>query len=224
MRGLRDGTTVALVRDIRRSFVLNKSALFVVALVLVALSGRCDAQAQTVTRKSEVGFHYTSIKLSAFDSREDGGGVRLAYNINDYLAVEAEGNIFEFSIGDHPTDDVLAAQGLLGVKAGLRNRRVGVFAKVRPGVTNFPTLRVNRRFCSILLPCEGGSRSGNRFALDAGAVVELYPTERIIVRLDIGDTMIRFRDDSFSGSTTRVRIKDGFSHNFQLGVGIGFRF
>ena len=199
-----------------------KKALSVFALVLAF--GRCELQAQTADPKLEVGVHYTAIDLDVFDSRESGGGVRLSYNINKYLAVEAEGNIFDFRIGDHPTDDFLAVQGLLGVKAGLRKRHLGVFAKVRPGVANFPMLKVHERFCSGLQPCEGSGRSGSRFALDTGAVVELYPTKKIIVRLDIGDTMIRFRDDSFFRSSALVRINDGFSHNFQWGVGVGFRF
>ena len=206
-----------------RNIVSIKKALSIVAFVLVF--GRCALQAQTVQPKVEVGVHYTAINLTPLDSRrESGGGVRLSYNINDYLAVEAEGNLFEFAIGDHPTDDVLAAQGLVGVKAGLRNRRIGVFTKVRPGVANFPQLKVNRRFCSLILPCEGAGRSGNRFTVDTGAVVELYPTEKIIVRFDIGDTMIRFKDDSLFRSSGLVRINDGFSHNFQWGVGVGFRF
>ena len=208
----------------RRNLLVSKKLLTLVAFALVMGFGQCVAQAQTADRKVEMGVHYTSVGLSSYNSREAGGGVRLSYNINDNIAIEAEGNLFEFSIGDHPTDDVLAAQGLLGAKAGFRNKLVGVFAKLRPGVVNFPTLRVNRRFCNVLLPCEGSSRSGNRFAVDTGAVVELYPTEKIIVRLDIGDTMIRFRDDSFFRSTTRERIKDGFSHNLQFGVGVGFRF
>ena len=205
--------------------MLLKNALSVTGLLFVFVLGRCDAQAQTIERKLEVGLHYSSIKLSAFDSREAGGGVRLTYNINDYLAVEAEGNLFEFAIGDGPpTDEVLGAQGLLGAKAGLRNRRIGVFAKLRPGVSNFPKLRIPRHLCILSVPCDGSGRSGNRFSVDTGAVVELYPTEKIIVRFDISDTMIRFRDDSFFKSTSRVSVNDGFSHNLQLGVGVGFRF
>jgi hypothetical protein len=200
-----------------------KTVFSVVAFVFVF--GTYELQAQTLEQKVEVGLHYASINLTPLDSRrESGGGVRLSYNINDYLAVEAEGNIFEFAIGDHPTDDVLAVQGLIGVKAGLRNRRFGVFAKVRPGVANFPMLKVNRRFCSLILPCEGSGRSGSRFALDTGAVLEFYPTKKIILRFDVGDTMIRFKDDSLFRSSGLVRINDGFSHNFQWGVGVGFRF
>ena len=205
--------------------MLLKSALSVTGFVIVLALVRCEAQAQTSERKLEVGLHYSSIKLSAFDSREAGGGVRLSYNINEYLAVEAEGNLFEFSIGDGPpTDEVLAAQGFLGVKAGVRNRRVGVFAKARPGVSNFPKLRIHRHLCVISVPCDGSGRSGNRFTFDTGAVVEIYPTEKIIVRFDIGDTMIRFRNDFFFKSSTINLVKDGVSHNLQLGVGVGFRF
>jgi len=224
MRYLHDGTAVALSRS-KENLVLKRRVLSIVALFIVFMAGESHAHGQTAERKVELGFHYTSINLGVFDSKEAGGGVRLSYNINNYLSVEAEGNLFEFSIGDGPpTDDVLAAQGLVGAKAGLRNRHVGVFAKIRPGVVNFPSLRVRRRFCNLLQPCEDAGRSGNRFALDTGAVLELYPTDRIIVRLDIGDTMIRFSDDSFFKSSAPVRIDDGFRHNFQFAVGVGFRF
>jgi hypothetical protein len=201
-----------------------KKSFSVVALALLFSVGRCDIQAQTDERKFEVGALYTMINLRAFDSRESGAGVRLAYNINKYLAVEAEGNVFEFAIGDHPTDDFLAAQGLLGIKAGLRNKLIGVFAKVRPGVANFPELRVRRGFCFPLQGCTRTGRGGNRLAVDAGAVVEVYPTENIIVRIDVGDTMIRFKDDMFFRSPIPERIKDGFSHNVQFGGSIGYRF
>jgi hypothetical protein len=201
-----------------------KKAFSVVALVLVFALGRSAAQAQIKERKFEVSPLYTTINLRAFDSRESGAGVRLAYNLNNYLAVEAEGNLFDFRIGDHPTNDKLAAQGLVGIKTGLRNRWAGVFAKLRPGVVNFPELKVRRSFCSLQPICERSGRSGNRLAVDAGAVVELYPTRNIIVRVDVGDTMIRFRDDIDYGFLPPVKIKDGFSHNFQWTGSVGFRF
>ena len=203
--------------------MIFKTSLSVVALMLFLAFGRSDIQAQTVERKLEVSGLYTTINLQAFDSRESGVGVRLSYNINKYFSVEAEGNAFEFSIGDHPTDEWLAAQGLLGVRAGFRGRRAGLFAKLRPGVVNFPKLRVHQRFCFPLQSCDDAGKSGNRLAVDAGAVVELYPTNRIVVRVDVGYTMIRFKDDVFF-QTSFVRIKDGFSHNLQVAGSVGFRF
>jgi hypothetical protein len=112
---------------------------------------------------------------------------------------------------------------LVGVKAGYRNSRFGLFAKARPGVANFPKLRIHRGFCIGRGPCEGRGRSGNKFTVDAGAVVELYPTENMIVRIDVGDTMIRFSDDIISTFPTLTRL-NGLSHNLQVSAGIGFRF
>src|ERR1044071_2885814 len=105
----------------RKILMPIKKAFSIAALILLFSLGRCDIQAQTKERKFEVAALYTTVNLRAFDSIESGGGVRLSYNINNYVAVEAEGNIFDFSIGDHPTDEFLAAQGLVGVKMGLRN-------------------------------------------------------------------------------------------------------
>ena len=192
-------------------------------LLLIICSVRPPVQAQVDERKLEASLLYSSINLEPFDSRESGAGVRLAYNINQYLSVEAEGTLFEFAIGDHPTDDLLAAMGLIGVKAGVRNRHFGAFAKVRPGVANFPKLRVLRGFCFRELSCDGG-RGGNRLAVDAGAVLEVYPTDWLIIRLDVGDTMIRFKDDRLTSFPSDIRIKNGFSHNLQVSGAVGFRF
>ena len=218
-----DGTQVAL-SERERGTVMIKRSLSIAVLALVFYPGRSDTQAQTLDRKFEVSAVYSTINLQAFESRESGGGLRLTYNINKYLAVEAEGNVFDFRIGDYPTDEWLGAQGHLGAKMGLRKRWFGLFAKIRPGVASFPSLKVHQRFCFPLQHCEDSGRSGNRLAVDAGAVVELYPARRIIVRLDIGDTMIRFKDDVFFKSSSFVTINDGFSHNAQFSGSVGYRF
>jgi len=216
------GIGVALPLPEGRTIVPIKQSLWLLALGLFAIS--LPLRAQTPSRRAEIGVHYSSINLNVFDSTEGGGGIRFSYYLTNYLAVDAEGNIFDPRIGDYPTDDFLAAQGFVGVKAGIRRKRFGTFAKVRPGVANFPVLRVNRRFCSSLLPCETAGGSGNRFALDTGAIFEAYPTSRVVVRFDVGDTMIRYDGDSFFRSPGIVRISDGMSHNLQWGIGVGFRF
>ncbi len=52
-------------------------------------------------------------------------------------------------------------------------------------------------------------------AFDLGGVIELYPSRRVVVRVDAGDTIIRFN---------RNGVGDLISHNFQLSTGVGFRF
>jgi hypothetical protein len=186
-----------------------------------------ETRAQASHERLEISTQYTSLHLSITDSTEAGIGTRLGYNINDYLAVEAEGNYFpRYSLGNDSLDD--KAQGLIGVKAGRRYGRVGAFGKLRAGVVNFYGLRIREGLC-VFNPetsiCRAGPRSPSRFAMDAGAVIEVYPIRRLIVRADVGDTMIRFKDDSLLDDRgIRVRAPDGISHNFQFTLAVGFRF
>jgi hypothetical protein len=69
------------------------------------------------------------------------------------------------------------------------------------------------------------------FAADVGGVVEYYPTRRVILRVDAGDTIVRFRESgpvifpptgTFPGSSA-ITVADT-THNFQMTFGIGFRF
>ena len=58
----------------------------------------------------------------------------------------------------------------------------------------------------------------------ARVVAEVYPSSRTIIRVDVGDTIVRFKSagrDIFSGaqsSTSEV------THNFQVSIGFGYRF
>jgi hypothetical protein len=89
------------------------------------------------------------------------------------------------------------------VKYGVRTEKVGVFGKLRPGFIRFG---------------EGATISGasaTEFALDIGGVIELYPSRPVALRLDVGNTLIRFGGlpgDSFT------------SNNLQITTGVAFRF
>jgi hypothetical protein len=81
---------------------------------------------------------------------------------------------------------------LFGTKAGFRRDRFGVFGKSRFGLWHW---------------------TGSYFAIDAGGVLEYYPSSHTAVRIDVGDTII------FYGGTQL-----GTVHNFQPGVGFSYRF
>jgi hypothetical protein len=193
------------------------------AAIFIFLIAMTNGRAQE--HKLEVGGFYTALNLSEIGSTERGIGGRMSYNINDYLAVEGEFSFFpEAHLGNSSIDQ--KALGLIGVKAGARNRWAGIFAKARPGAIQFPSLKVRRGICIPDPPstsCNRSERSGNRFAFDLGGVVEIYPAERAVMRIDFGDTMIRFDDDTYFLFPTPVRL-DGWTHNFQLSVSLGFRF
>ncbi len=198
------------------------------AMGLLLSLAASEAQAQDLDHRMEIGAHYTALRLSVIDSTEAGLGTRFGFNINDYLAVEAEVSYFSrYILGNDSLDD--KTQGLIGVRAGKRTRWAGAFGKLRAGAVTFYGLRIRRNLCPFdpdSRICQDGPKSGRRFAMDAGAVVEFYPARRVIVRADAGDSMIRFGDNDrfFTPRGGRVRAPEGISHNFQFTLGVGFRF
>jgi hypothetical protein len=164
-----------------------------------------------------------------------GFGGRVGYNFSRYFAAEAELNFF-------PQDDDVKAgrkiQGLFGVKAGKHFDKIGIFAKARPGFIRYEKGDYVFRsgiVCLTIFPpplaCMQPVARTN-FAIDLGGVVELYPSERTIIRFDAGDTIVRLParsvaapDPDFGpGVLFGVPVPAETKHQFQGSVGFGFRF
>lgn len=199
-----------------------------------------NAYAQSETPKIEVGAQYSLLRLGlrkapniqppgangssvlALDSRvtDSGFGGRVTFNFTDYLSVEGEINFFPeervnyaepFYINSRRT------QGLFGVKAGARSEKLGVFAKARPGFMHFGEGAADPRIQTLLpIPARVSS---TEFALDLGGVLELYPSRRVSVRFDLGDTIIHYGRSSLSGG-----VPGSTTHNLQFTTGVGLRF
>jgi hypothetical protein len=198
----------------------RKNLLLLVALFLFVASG---AQAQSVLddHKFEIGALYTAIGLDDFEPVGGVGG-RFGYNFHKNVALDAEASFFpETKLGNDQIGQ--KAQGFIGIKAGGRAKYAGLFAKARPGAMSIGEITsgfdCNRTsFGSSCRP------NHTNFALDVGAVAEFYPSRRSIIRLDVGDTMIHLRRATRSvfGQTTQT--SSDFTHNLQIGIGIGYRF
>jgi outer membrane protein with beta-barrel domain len=131
-----------------------------------------------------------------------GAGVRFTYNLNNQIALDSDVNFFLPDEGP-----AYATQGLFGIKAGIRKKHVGVFAKVRPGFqTNFVV----------------NDREQARFALDVGGVAEYYPNRHVVVRFDAGDVIIPFGNNVVGEGLFAERL--GTTHNFQCSLGVSVRF
>jgi hypothetical protein len=200
-----------------------KLRLLLVATLTISLSSQ--TQAQTDHHRLEVGIQYTSLTLSRFDSVESGIGGRFGVRVHRYLTVETEYTFFPKSeLGNSGLDQ--KGLGLVGVKSGISNRWVGLFGKFRPGMMTFASRNRLPGLCRVAddtVVCnEKGS--GNKLALDMGGVFEAYPTPGVVIRADLGDTIIRFRDDTFFTFPIPTRVRDGWSHNLQVTVGVGLRF
>ncbi len=61
--------------------------------------------------------------------------------------------------------------------------------------------------------------------MDLGGIVEFYPSKRSIVRVDAGDTIVRFRGESATISPfSTISIPGDTTHNFQVSIGFSYRF
>ena len=166
---------------------------------------------------------------------EPGFGGRIGYNITNHFAIEAEVNYFP---REQRLDGGREIQGLFGIKAGRRFEKVGVFGKIRPGFISTRTSAFRDRrdvACITIFPPPAACFEQTRkremdLAVDIGGVIELYPTSRIIIRFDAGDTIIPFGQRSFIvpfptiTSGVIVTAPAETTHNFQGSAGVGFRF
>ncbi|MCI0660883.1 MAG: porin family protein, partial [Acidobacteria bacterium] len=191
--------------------------------LLVPISGKAQAD----DSKFEVG-----VQLSMMGNRGGilipdtailGGGGRLTYNLNRYLAIEGELNYFP----EAGYDRLRTFQGQFGIKSGVRFNRFGLFGKIRPGFQNIEY--VYRVFCispNVICPFPF-EENDTGFSLDVGGVLEFYPTKRITVRFDAGDTIVTREERIFFINSvppifgSRVR---NISNTLQLSSGIGIRF
>ena len=172
--------------------------------------------------KVEVGAFYTGINLEGFGETVNGIGGRFGYNINTHFAVDADAT---FSPRKHLSNNQVGQKGQLfiGVKVGVRSRYVGVFAKARPGVMFIGEVtsgfNCNRNgFATNCRP------SHNNFAVDAGGVLEFYPSSRTIIRFDAGDTIVRIRNATPGILFVNPSTTSDTTQNFQFCVGFGYRF
>lgn len=199
------------------------------------------------TPKYEAGIQFTSMSFNparapcpeiCFTSddngpiTEPGFGGRFGYNLNDYLALEAEGNFFPRQ-QTVPRGGGRLLQGQFGAKIGKRWERLGIFGKARPGLLSFSkvTQLVGTQqgfFGSI--PIEFGIFRVKRksyFSMDVGGVIEFYMSRRLMTRIDVGDTIVNYSEAAVGGflaSRPIVRRPPETHHNFQFTAGVGFRF
>lgn len=191
-------------------------------IVMLLLAATARAQTQTDEHKFEVGAFYTAVNLEGFGEAVNGLGGRLGYNFNKYLALDAEASFFpETHLGNNQFGQ--KTQTFIGVKAGARSRYVGVFAKARPGVMFIG--EVTSSFdCTSSRLGETCRPNHNNFALDAGGVVELYPSSRTIIRVDVGDTIVRLRNANGLPVFGNPQVTNDITHNFQASIGFAYRF
>lgn len=199
-----------------------RPASLVLVICALAILTTTSAAQTSETPRFEVGGQLSLLNFEVFDSfgderrNEVGGGGRFTVNINRYFAAEAQVDHFpkhdRVFIG--PIEVPLWGSKTLavfGAKAGIRKDRFGVFGKARPGLIHFSDVLLFGCFPSSGSPCLQPKKTV--FAFDVGGVFEYYPSRSVVVRVDVGDTIIR-HDQRLLRT----------SHSLQTSFGAGFRF
>jgi hypothetical protein len=62
------------------------------------------------------------------------------------------------------------------------------------------------------------------FVMDVGGVFEFYPADRVVIRGDLGDTIIRYQSRVVGTLTTPVLVPAQTKNNLQVSLGVGWRF
>ncbi|HET9786331.1 MAG TPA: hypothetical protein VFP47_04310, partial [Pyrinomonadaceae bacterium] len=203
---------------------MNRTSFLAAAVCIFLLHSVALSQSQDPP-KFEVAGEFTTLERGDFSGRrtDPGFGGRFTYNLNKVFSLEAAAYFFPkgcFSCRENGR----VTEVLGGVKVGKRFDTWGIFAKARPGVISFSQGDFQ------LVPAGGGpfpfrfeTNNLNGFATDVGAVLEFYPSKRIVTRFDAGDTIIYFpsRTRQFvqfdpSGGFTLVPFTIGnrTTHNF----------
>ncbi len=187
-----------------------------IVFVIVATT----AMAQAEPGKVEIGAFITNLYMRDFREapNQPGFGGRLTLNLNRNIALDSE--LTFLPIRDNTLGYVAknAVQGLIGIKAGYRSERWGIYGKVRPGATHFKGL-AEGVVCAQVFPGSNACipRDTTRLTIDYGGVAEIYPGNKTVIRFDLGDTVIRFGDE-------RAGIANFNRNNLQYSFGVGYRF
>jgi hypothetical protein len=215
-----------------------KFAVTLCGLLLLTLVLQGSVSAQSEERKLELGVQVSGLQGNGFGDRDTvGGGGRVTYNFTKHIALEGEMNY----LTSGSSNDYNRLQGQFGVKAGQRYKRFGIFGKVRPGFINTRRDFFAPVFCGpACTQIVSFDDSYTGFSLDVGGVAEIYPSKRILLRFDVGDTIANSRDPivflnypTFGGQLSPIFFNQSLiaipgrsvtTHNLQLGVGVGFRF
>lgn len=186
------------------------------------------AAAQDSGQRYELAGLFTYTFLEEIGSTDHGAGTqaggfggRLVYRALPFLDLEGEVNV----LPGNPATSGNHVQGFFGVKAGKRWKKGGVFVKARPGFIHF-----RRDPFGVSKPADNffsrERATSTEPDIDIGGVVEYYTARGLILRFDLGKSVIHYARRTVSTSPALPSFEAGgfTTHNWQGSFGIGIRF
>jgi hypothetical protein len=200
--------------------MLNSTTRLSLSILATVTSVTAAAQ----DRPFELAVQVPAARLSEFEQTDWGLGGRLAFRPSRSLAIEGQVNYYPGDLGA-PAFSASRLEGLIGLKLGWAGERGGVFATLQGGVVDFAAAP-GPLVCVAIYPppleCQmaGGDTLS---AFGFGAAFELTPSDRVSLRLDLGDQLLKYPGPVFD-SEGEVRDDAFWDHNFKLVLGLGLRF
>ena len=214
------GAPAGEVMKVRVSGTIVRSTM----IALVILCGQREAAAQD--ERFEVGAQAATAVSGEFDATDVGIGARFAWRPTGVFGLEGEFDVYP---QEFPDTGVAISGGrveaLVGVTVGPQLGRIRPFVRIRPGVLRFQEAPAPVPCILIFPPPLGCSLAAGEtmFALDVGGGVEVQMTPRTLLRVDVGDRLVRYPGPAFD-SNREVHDDDFFGHDVRVAVGAGVRF
>ncbi len=160
------------------------------------------------------------------DSTDLGFGGRIGFQATPLFAIEAEMSFYPSNIPEGVPVTESRLEGLFGVKIGPRYDRFSVFGKARPGFVRFSSAPEPIACIAIFPPPLNCvlARGETVLALDLGGGVELYPTERTLVRIDVSSLLLRYPGPAMTRDREAVAEDAFWGGNLKLTFSAGLRF
>jgi len=168
--------------------------------------GAANAQGEP-NYKWEAGFQVTTIQFGAPAEKPLGLGGRIGRELGNHITVEGEANHFP----ENPSGNFGETQVVGGIKAGGHIGSWGGFIKIRPGLLHFGGRDFRARNSAL-----------DHAVLDIGAVAERSITERMVFRMDFGNTIVFYGGDVVN--TALGTFRPGTESNLQISFSLGFKF
>ena len=196
--------------------------LHVLAISTVLVLAAVPATAQSF----EATVHLASSQWSEFDGTDIGGGGRLTFKPTPIIGIDADVTWYP---GEFPPDGIPFTgnrfEGFFGVTAGPRLAGFRPFAKAAGGFMKVSE-SAQPIVCVAIFPpplsCQmaGGPTMA---AFEFGGGVELLPTGRALLRLDITDRVLKYPGPSL-GSDFESHDEGFWGHALRFTIGAGWRF
>ncbi|HXV59713.1 MAG TPA: outer membrane beta-barrel protein [Vicinamibacteria bacterium] len=199
-----------------------RNTTIVTTIILLSLGSNARSQERGI----ELSGLLTTTFQHELDTTDLGFGGRIGYRATPLLGIEGELSFYPGDVPERVTFTRSRLEGLFGITVGPRFNRFSVFGKARPGFVRFAGAHEPIPCILIFPPPLSCVLAEGRtvFALDLGGGIELYPTERSLVRVDLSNLLLRYPAPAINRDREAVTEDSFWGGNLKLTFSMGLRF